>query len=345
MSFRKISNALTGPGFFRIALAFIVFVYHVSRLGIGRSAVYIFFALSGYWTCVIWKRNFENHKDAYRIFILSRFWRLAPVFILCSIVTWGLIFLHLYGVPIPEKINWIQEYFSNIMIGGYNLLLFQANGPAWSLDIEMQFYLVSPLVFAAMRKGFWVLAIFCLMSLTAYFVGIRQIFLPYLAFFAIGAAAATFKWRPTTKLALITLTFSGMSVLICLASPYRGILLGGAHPPPLYVFNDLFNIIFAIAMVPWAIYTTGQKGCSLDRMFGDLSYIMYLLHWPVISALGVGDGSYGHRAVRIGESAIIVYSFSWIIWRWFDRPIDAIRSKWVAKALATNAASYPVVAE
>lgn len=338
MKLKGIADALVGPGLFRLILATAVFVYHVSRLGIGRSAVYIFFTLSGYWICLKWTKLYTKHRDAYRIFIISRFWRIAPVFILSSAVTWSLLLMT--DRRIPDDINWIHQAISNVVILGYGFLPFQANDPAWSLDVELQFYLVSPALFFLLRKGLGPIVGCCIVSIGSYLIGAQQTALPYLIFFAAGASAATFRWRPTRELALFALACSIGSVAVCLASPYRGLLLGGVHPGPLYVYNDMFEIVFAIAMIPWALYTTGQKGCSLDRMCGDLSFIVYLLHWPVIGVMTVGDGSYAQRAVKIGEAAAIVYLSSWAIWRWFDRPIDEARSRWVSRAFSRQAALH-----
>ena len=63
-----------------------------------------------------------------------------------------------------------------------------------------------------------------------------------------------------------------------LASPGEGILLVGAHPG-LSTYNPDLNVALALLMVPYAIFTTRQRGFSMDGMFGDLSYIVYLLHW------------------------------------------------------------------
>jgi peptidoglycan/LPS O-acetylase OafA/YrhL len=337
MIYLNIKQLIVGPGFFRFMLAALVYVYHVSRLGIGRSAVYVFFTLSGYWICTMWIKRYQDNRNGYWIFLCSRFWRLAPVFILCSIITW----LLLVVTPnyIPDKVNWMHQYFSNVMIVGYDMLSFQPNGPAWSLDIELQFYIVAPLLFYAMRKGIWVLVGCLLISVLAYFLDAREILLPYLVFFAIGTAAATFRWRPTKRLALLALATSAATFVLCIASPYRGILLGGVNAGPLYAFNDIFEILLAISMTPWALYTTERKGCRLDGMFGDLSFIVYLLHWPLINAMSVGVGSYPQRVVKICAAAILVYAFAWIIWRWFDRPIDDIRSRWVVRSLSPRTSS------
>lgn len=46
-----------GPGQFRIFLAALVVLSHLSSLGIGRPAVFTFFMLSGYWVLRMYEEN------------------------------------------------------------------------------------------------------------------------------------------------------------------------------------------------------------------------------------------------------------------------------------------------
>ena len=84
-------------------------------------------------------------------------------------------------------------------------------------------------------------------------------------------------------------------------------------------------------MTPWALYTTRQKGGSKDRMFGDMSYIFYLLHWSVLGALRTGEGSYGDRFLLCTEALVLIFVASFVIWGLFDHPINLLRSAWVSR--------------
>jgi peptidoglycan/LPS O-acetylase OafA/YrhL len=126
------------PGLFRLLLALIVFVHHTTRLGIGQAAVFIFFILSGFWISTMWIHRYSKTKNAYITYIISRIWRLLPVFVLCSAISWGML---LYRDSIPHFTeSFVRQLVSNIFIFGYSSLLFQANVPAWSLESLLQNY-------------------------------------------------------------------------------------------------------------------------------------------------------------------------------------------------------------
>ena len=77
----------------------------------------------------------------------------APVFALCSGITWALLWWRGGAPEIAGSIGGMfHQLFSNVLILGYNSLSYQANVPGWSLDMEMQFYLVAPVVAHVSKK-------------------------------------------------------------------------------------------------------------------------------------------------------------------------------------------------
>ncbi len=104
------------------------------------------------------------------------------------------------------------------------------------------------------------------------------------------------------------------------------------------------NLVIAVMMTPWALYTTQQASASTDRMLGELSYIFYLLHWSVIGALKTGEGSYTDRLLLCSEALVIIFVASYLIWRLFDRPINKLRAAWVSGRLLAQPAPPPLSA-
>jgi peptidoglycan/LPS O-acetylase OafA/YrhL len=190
-----------------------------------------------------------------------------------------------------------------------------------------------------------VFAACAILSLAANLFGATSTVAPYLVFFVIGIVSASSGWKPGPRLAVTSLLSSLLFVFICATGPFRDVILGGAHPGPLYVFNRDACVLISLVMVPWAIYTTCQKSTKLDRMYGDLSFVVYLLHWSIIGAMIAGKGSYVQRGVSIAEALAIVMVSSLVIWRVFDYPINQLRSKWVKKRLDINTGRVtPVIA-
>jgi peptidoglycan/LPS O-acetylase OafA/YrhL len=331
----NIRQNFEAPGAFRLLLALTVFVHHATRFGIGSAAVYIFFILSGFWICTMWTQRYSRTRAPYVTYSISRVWRLLPVFALTSCITWGMLFLR--GAIRPFTDTWSHQIISNLLMFGYNSLAFRANGAAWSLDIEMQFYLLAPLLIILITRSLpWALLACAIISVSAYLMDATRTVAPYIAFFAIGVASASSGWKPGPPLAWISLLSTLALILGCVTGPFKDVILGGAHPGPLHAFNPAACVLLGLMMAPWAVYTTSRRGTELDGMYGDLSFIVYLLHWPVLAAFSTGQGSYVHRSVAIGEAFIVIMVASLLIWRAFDHPINKLRSSWVARRLIPN---------
>ncbi|MBC7624915.1 MAG: acyltransferase [Aeromicrobium sp.] len=157
----------------RGVLALWVFTFHVAsisgfmlpKLFDGRHAVSVFFVLSGF---VISKLTMERN-DSYYVFIVRRFFRLYPVYLVCLVI--ALLFVNFGAMPI----NFDQKYTFEHVISH----LFMAHGffpidvlpgadsailnPAWSVSVEWQFYIIAPIFFMLLRsRSRWGLVIFVL---------------------------------------------------------------------------------------------------------------------------------------------------------------------------------------
>jgi peptidoglycan/LPS O-acetylase OafA/YrhL len=322
------SDKFASPGAFRLVLALAVFLHHTTNFNIGLPAVLIFFVLSGYWVATMWAQIYSKTSWAYFTYLTSRIWRVAPVFALCSAISWALL-VERGGAPDGVG-SLTHQIFSNIMILGYNSLSFQANIPAWSLDMEMQFYLVAPVVVFLVSRSMVALLICALFTLFSQWIGGSTTVAPFLYFFGIGVASASRGIKPARWLAYGSLVSTIAVLLFCALWLVKGVMLAAPHQGPLLAFGSTTSFLIALMMTPWALYTTRQKGVSNDRMFGDLSYIFYLLHWSVLGALRTGEGSYLERIVTCSEALVIILAASYVIWRLFDHPINKWRSAWVS---------------
>jgi peptidoglycan/LPS O-acetylase OafA/YrhL len=73
-----------GSGLFRLFLASLVVLHHSFPLRLGAWAVYAFFILSGFWICQMWFRKYSQTRTPFLTFLVSRWWRLAPVYMVCT---------------------------------------------------------------------------------------------------------------------------------------------------------------------------------------------------------------------------------------------------------------------
>ena len=134
-------NFIIKPGFFRLFLASVVFLHHLSSFAIGSMAVLVFFVLSGYWITKMYNEKYTLKKNTYFAFVISRVLRLFPIFVVASMIQYST----LEFLNIDTKLY--LSSLSNYIMLGYNLIENKLVGPAWSLDIELQYYLLFPFIY------------------------------------------------------------------------------------------------------------------------------------------------------------------------------------------------------
>lgn len=332
------------PGAFRFFLASLVVISHYTSLGIGRAAVLLFFTLSGYWVYQMWVRKYTKTKTPYLTYILSRTWRLAPVFLLCSGTALIIcMVLPQFVVPVvPFREIGFDAIVSSFIILGYNSANNPPLAPGWSLDIELQFYLIAPIIIAILHKRILLTTIGVI---TIAVVGVifwgKQTLLPFLPFFLVGMIAAQGKmFQPVSRRIALTSAVAVAAVLVIfiVIPVLRPILFGGSHPSLLYKYNDLLNILITLLAIPFVLNTVLQRSNKLDSLLADASYSLYLFHWLPILIVG-------HYFPQIAKSGIIerafwtllvlalTYAISIVITVWIDRPLSALRTRFVISRL------------
>ena len=330
----------TGPGMFRLFLALAVFFHHISRLAIGTAAVYIFFSLSGYWIFKMYTGRYSATKQRYFTYMVSRAWRLLPVFLLINLGMLGYMLFRGTLSHYWAGTNHVHFILSNFLILGYSSLHFQPIVPAWSLDVEIEFYFIAPiliLLFTQLKSpGLWILVAGSI-SLIAALLRNPVPLLHYIVFFVAGMAAASANWRPSGKLGIASIGVTAFLIAACLASPWRGLLLIGRHAGPLAAYSVETNVILALLMIPYAMYTTSQRGFGADGMFGDLSYVIYLLHWPAVLWVGQHADGFEHKLPYSAMALVMVLIVSFGISRFYDHPINSMRARWVNSRKRTPA--------
>lgn len=224
---------------------------------------------------------------------------------------------------------------SSIVLLGYHTGEQGPLGPAWYLDIELQFYLLAPALLVAMRRS-EKMAVATLMILSCITIGLQQKGLVtfYLPWFIAGMLLASHphylnikRWRTSSAIGAIALI-----LLFALTNVLRPILFGGANPSDLFVFSDLLNTVVALLAIPFAIGTTRNTSEKYDRFFSDWSYSLYLFHWIPILIVGyyfpwiTNQPTFIRLAVTIGI-LVLTYSCAAAITTWIDRPIVRLKSE------------------
>ncbi len=253
----------------------------------GGYAVDVFMMLSGF----VITHLLSVSKERYSVFLIRRFLRLWPA--LTASIAFGFGISWLFSIRV---FRFDQEHFWTYLLSHLTLLHgvipneIAANaasafiGPAWSISLEWQFYLVAPLVIAALRhKPQWILAI---LATFAIFVNFKNAvtfgdntwifshgaFLPInFHFFVFGIGTylflKKFQDRLTTSFVLVL-----AAALLVMKMNY-----------PLAV---------------WVLIMGSLRSDQLGRFFswrpfiflGKISYSTYLVHIVIIRALEIGIG-------------------------------------------------------
>ena len=318
----------TGPGAFRLWLALVVVLHHFTRIEIGKAPVLVFFALSGFWVHRVWNARYSATRAPWLTFIISRWWRIAPVMVLTSVIAMAT----LIAVRSPELPaitgQPLRQIASAVFALGYAQLSERPVGPAWSLDVEMQFYLIAPILAQMVRRVSALAAM--LGAMVVFQLGLMfypEVALPvFVPFFVLGMVASQHQWKaPSGSLSGGLLAASVALVVALQFSPWQGDFLreNGNWSP-------LFNILIAALALPHALASVTRRGDRADAVLADQSYIVYMMHWPVIVIFRATDwGSPAQTMAAAMALCALIGSLSWLVWRHVDVPINRMRQRWV----------------
>jgi peptidoglycan/LPS O-acetylase OafA/YrhL len=258
---------------------------------VGFRGVELFFVISGFILGLPFAAHYIRGAPAVNLrkYYLRRLTRLEPPYILALLILFALgIFIQRTAAADLRPHLWASMlYLHNLIFGAASPVM----GVAWSLEIEVQFYVLVPvltLLFAIpsrhWRRGCMVAVIAVLLSVQFLFLHdsprVSLSILAFLQFFLIGFLLADVfvaEWReePKKVLAWDLAALAGWPLLfVFLKSP--------RFTHWLFPFWILF------------LYCAAFRGVISNRIFanrwitvtGGMCYSIYLLHYEVISAVG-----------------------------------------------------------
>jgi len=294
-------------GLFRVLLAVSVFMAHCANpkwihgFG-GENAVEIFFVISGFYIALILDQTYTSTKRFY----LNRLLRLYPIyFVVCGLVLLRALFINsfwmdLFNHPKPSLIvggianstlfgtDWmmfLQWRHSTIHFGSflnsdfpvYSVLLVPQ---AWSLGIEVTFYLFAPLICKMKTRNVVVLGGVLTIAKTIGWVAGLNVdpwtyrFFPFeLPLFIFGILLYRIRKAGLVKLRIPTNLVYALTFLLY--------LIFGILSTFIYVDRKI-QFVFILAFAAFVILCAHQN--DRDRKIGEYSYPFYISHLFVISS-------------------------------------------------------------
>ncbi len=331
----------------------------------GYLAVDFFFVLSGFVIGYAYDGRWKQRKITVRGFVIRRIVRLQPMVVLDAIfgavafvvqgsVRWDGSFVPLYNVLTALLLG----VFMVPVIPGAdadvrgNGEMFPLNGPEWSLFFEYigSFIYAVLLRKLSIRSLIWVVAlsgiaqcvcVLCNLS-GAYHLGMGWT----LAGFGLAGGFVRMMFSFSAGL-LIARCFKPCRVRgafwLCsaviaavMACPYVG-GNGGVS-----TFNGFYDLVCTLVIFPIVVYagacgiTTDSFSKNVCEFFGQLSYPVYIIHYPVMYLFYAWAWNNGITAVQALPVCIALFIgiilLAWGVLRWYDEPVRRYLSRRWLKA-------------
>jgi len=329
----------------RVGLAFIVFLVHaailsrysalepIANIFSAEIAVRSFFIISGFLIFM----SYEKSKTMSSYFS-KRIRRIYPAYafvIIISIIT-GLIFT---SIPIKEYLSFetLKYLISNLLFLNFlqpNLPglfvenpITAVNGALWTLKIEVMFYMLVPFIVLVFNRigrikviiGIYILSLFYSYTLFHFYDLLKYSFLMelqrqlpgQLTFFMMGASGYYF-FEHFKKYSIY---FLGIALL----------LLALRNFLPWLIFEPFVLLILLL------FASTMLRYLGNFNRYGDFSYGIYILHFPVLQILISYQIYKNFHWIFLIVSSTIVISLSFLLWHFIEKPFLKNNSHYLTK--------------
>ena len=279
-------------GALRFLLACSVLISHlglrINGLTPGAIAVIVFYLLAGHVVARLWGK-WQHLPDAPGRFYRDRAWRILPQYT-AAILFATLVWFNGAQSPFIAIRPDLSDWLANILIFPLNFYMYTGQDsftlipPAWSLSAEMQFYLLAPLLLSqklpkilmvfGVSLGIFALAQLQILDIDHY--GYRL--MPGVLFIFLLGVLHELAYRHTSLCNLLIVLWSlNFIYLLWLFNV-------GQYLP----YNKEVALGLMIAMPLLALLNKPKPDkqnnsiARLDRRLGELSYGVFLYHFPVI---------------------------------------------------------------
>ena len=278
----------------------LVFIFHLNLnyFSGGYIGVDIFFVISGYVITQSLLNIFKKEKNfihTTKIFFKKRIARIVPAIVVLSfvsVVVFKQIFIEKHYISFLQSVFFSNFFLSNFFFwneSGYFGLenLFKPLLHTWSLSVEIQVYLLVPLLLFFLLRNKYLLFYSASMLIIFLSVFLGEVFInrpfvyffPFFRFHEFLLGIFSFYYLNSISNKKLNYKFSYLGVILIIIS---SVYLNETKNFP--GINSLLPIV-GILMI---IISEDKKNIllcnNITQYLGNISYSLYLYHWPVIVA-------------------------------------------------------------
>lgn len=355
-------------GWLRFLLALNVVFFHTAHLGgtpyllDGNAAVWMFYVISGFYMALVLNEKYSPAQRA--LFWSNRFWRLAPAYgvsLLLFALMWLVTGKLCSGDYCSDTAQWhsilqldirllVGAVLANLAIIGQDLFWLMVwypagvvwtlepsasalsglilNMPAYTLAAEILFYALAPFIVISRRR----LAVATALA-GAYHLSLALSghYVPQLYFSLSPSGLLVFfmgSWlyhlraywpKPASGTALWLMGITGVMLVIAVGTTTD-------HTLKLYV---ALSAAFCLIPVLFTLTATSR----VDRWVGNLSYPVYILHWPVLVWIIKAQGLQDYAPLAIPLTLVLALLIMLLV----DQPVDRWRQRRMPTPLPVSA--------